>query len=635
MTFKIKSAEGLNTLVVILSLLAGLAGAQPIAQPLDVPYIGTLVLDVDLTDLDQKIMRVHETLPVQSGPLTLLYPRWLPGTHSPTGAVSLLAGLQITANGKTIEWKRDPVDVFAFHLVVPAGVNSLDIVFQHLSPISRASGRVVMTPEIIGLQWNTVVLYPAGFYDSAIQTRASVKLPAHWQHASALDVAQRSGNRLDFKPVSLERLVDSPLWAGKHMRRIELDARASAPVFLSVFADTAAQLEATPEHIDAHKQLVLQADAAFGSRHFARYEFLLAISEHFSGIGLEHSESSENAVRLGYFTEWKKTSAGRDLLPHEFAHSWNGKFRRPADLWTANFNQPMQDSLLWIYEGQTQFWGFVLAARSGIVPLNDALDNLASTAAGLNGRSGRVWRNLQDTTNEPVISGRGPQDWRDWQRNEEYYTEGQMIWLDADSKIRELTQERKSLNDVATSFFGIRDGQVKTETYSFDDYVNALKAVVPLDWAEFLRQRLDTHSNTTILDGITRGGWKLAYTDKQSDHAKSVESTYKFTGFTYSLGFDLDKDGKFSSVRWDGPAFKAGLAANTQLVAVNSQVYTAELLREAITLAKDGRGIELLVKIDNRYKTVKIDYRDGLRYPKLERIEGTPDRLTALLSAVK
>ncbi len=635
MIFKIKLTVWMGVLVAALGLIAGFAQAQSIPVPLDQPYPGTLVLDVDLTDLDQKIMRVHETLPAQSGPLTLLYPRWLPGTHSPTGAVSRLAGLQIAGNGKTIEWKRDPVDVFAFHLVVPVGVNSLDIVFQHLSPISSASGRVVMTSEIIGLQWNTVVLYPAGFYDSAIQTQASVKLPANWQHASALDVAQRSDNRLDFKPVSLERLVDSPLWAGKHMRRIELDSRATAPVFLSVFADTAAQLEATPEHIDAHKQLVLQADAAFGSRHFARYEFLLAISEYFSGIGLEHSESSENAVRPGYFTEWKKTSAGRDLLPHEFAHSWNGKFRRPSDLWTANFNQPMQDSLLWIYEGQTQFWGFVLAARSGIVPLNDALDNLARTAAGLHGRSGRAWRNLQDTTNEPIISGRGPQDWRDWQRSEEYYNEGQMIWLDADSKIRELTQERKSLNDVATSFFGIRDGQVKTETYSFDDYVQALSAVVPLDWAQFLRQRLDTHSNTTILDGITRGGWKLVYTDKQSDHDKSVESTYKFTDYTFSLGFNLDKDGKFSSVRWDGPAFKAGLAVNTQLVAVNSQAYTAELLREAITQARNGSGIELLVKINNLYKTVKIDYRDGLRYPKLERIEGTPDRLTALLSARK
>jgi predicted metalloprotease with PDZ domain len=633
---------GTRLLALGLALYASLAGAQPtasqtprIAAPADTPYLGPIAIDVDLTDLDRRIMHVRETLPVKPGALTLLYPRWLPGKHSPAGAVTGMAGLQITANGKPLEWIRDPVDVYAFHLQVPEGVKALNIAFQHLSPVTPSTGRVVMTQEIIGLQWNTVVLYPAGHYASAIQTQASAKLPGGWQTATALDVAKREGDRIVLQPTSLERLVDSPLWAGKYTKRMALDAAGKAPVYLTLFADAPAHLEVAPEQLAAHQQLVRQADALFGARHFARYEFLLALSERFSGIGLEHAESSENAVSPNFFTEWKKKETGaRAQLPHEYVHSWNGKFRIPADLWTPNFNVPMQGSLLWMYEGQTQYWGFVLAARSGMVSLAESLDSLAMTAASLDTRNGRAWRNLQDTTTDPVVSGRGPVDWADWQRREEYYTEGQMVWLDADTKIRELTQGAKSLNDAAKLFFGVEDGRVTALTYTMDDVVKALHTVVPFDWAGFLRQRLDSHSNATLLDGITRGGWKLVFTDKQSDAAKASEATRRTADFAYSLGLAVDKDGKLTGIKWGGPAFKAGLTASMQLVAVNSESYKAELLREAISKAKDGSGVELLVKIDDRYKTVKLDYRGGLRYPKLERIAGTPDRLTDILTGM-
>ena len=636
-------------LALALSSAAGFALSQTTAptasaihatpKPLNTPYIGTLAVEVDLTDLDRKIMQVRQVIPVAAGPLTLLYPQWLPGTHSPRGRVQRLSGLQITADGKPLAWTRDPVDVFAFHVTVPSGVASLNVVFQHLSPVTGASERVVITPEIIGLQWNAVVLYPAGHYASAIAVKASAKLPTDWKMASALDLvkreAMRTGDWYEFKPVSLETLVDSPLWAGKHFKRIELDTKNRAPVYLNVFADTAAQLEATPEQIEAHKQLVTQADGVFASRHFARYEFLLAISDTFSGIGLEHSESSENGVRAGYFIDWKKTSAGRTLLPHEYVHSWVGKFLRPADLWTPNYNVPMQDSLLWIYEGQTQYWGHVLAARSGIVPMADSLDSLAYTAAALNGRSGRAWRNLQDTTNEPIVSQRTRLDWPDWQRREDYYDEGLLIWLDTDTKIRELTAESKSLNDVAKAFFGVEDGRVAALTYTFEDYVQALNGVAPFDWASFLRERLDAKTNTTVLDGIKRGGWKLVFTDVQSEYAKGVEGAFRFTDFSYSLGFSLDRDAKFNRIQWEGPAFKAGLTEGVQLVAVNGMSYKADELRTAIKEAKDGRGIELLVKNGERYKTVKIDYREGQRFPKLERVDSSPDRLTRVLSPVK
>jgi predicted metalloprotease with PDZ domain len=620
-----------------------LAQAQPpsspraIPAPQEVPYAGTLQLDVDLTDLDHRVMQVRETLPVKPGPLTLLYPHWLPGAHNPGGSVSKLAGLQITANGTPLEWKRDTLDVYAFHVDVPAGVSTLDLSYQYLSPITQANGRVVMTPEIIGLQWISVLLYPAGHASDSIQVQANAKLPAGWQTGTALDVAKRDGDHVAFKPLSLERLVDSPMWAGKYTKRIALDETpGKAPVYLNLFADAPSSLDAQPEHIAAHKALIQQTDKLYGSRHFARYEFLLAMSENFSGIGLEHSESSENGVGLTYFTEWKKNSLGRDLLSHEMTHSWNGKYRRPADLSTPNLNVPMQDSLLWVYEGQTQYWGHVLAARSGLVPLQDALDSLAYTAAGENARAGRQWRNLQDTTNEPIISQRSHLDWGDWQRREEYYVEGQLVWLDADTKIRELSKGAKSLNDVAKAFFGVEDGRVKVLTYTFDDYVKALNAVAPYDWAGFLRQRLDGHSNANLLDGITRGGWKLTFTDKQSEYGKAMEMGRRGnTDFSYSLGFDLDHDGKLSNLKWGGPAFKAGMTASMQLLAVNGYAYKAEGLREAITHAKDGSGIELLVKFENRYRTFKIDYRDGQRYPKLERVADKPDLLTAILSPMK
>ena len=611
--------------------------ARIIAAPQNLAYPGELQVEVDLTDLERKIMEVREVLPVSPGPLTLLYPRWLPGTHRPMGEVRRMAGLQISANGKPLAWLRDPVDVHAFHVDVPQGVSSLSLRFQHLSPLLSAEAnnlRIVMTPEIVGLQWDTVLLYPAGHQASAIQVRASAKLPAGWTYATALDQGAREGDRVEFNPVSLETLVDSPLWVGKHTRRIELGKVGAAPVFLTLFADAPASLLATAEQIKPHEALVRQAHSLFQARHFPRYEFLLALSENFSGIGLEHSASSENALRPGFFTDWSRGSGARTLLPHEFAHSWNGKFRRPADQWTLNFNVPMQDSLLWVYEGQTEYWGLVLAARAGLVPLADTLDTLAQLAASLEQRSGRAWRNLQDTTNEPVLSLRARLDWRNWQRGEDYYGEGALLWLDVDTRIRELSNGQRSLNDFARDFFGLHDGRVEPLTYRFEDVVRALDTVARDDWAGFLRRRLDSHDGAGLLDGIRRAGWTLLFTDKESEQAKARES-FRGTDFSHSLGFDVTSEGKLSNLHWGGPAFQAGLNGAMQLVAVNGIAYKAELLREAITQAKDGRSVELLLKEADRYRTVKIDYRGGLRYPKLERINDTPDRLSEILAALK
>ena len=404
------------------------------------------------------------------------------------------------------------------------------------------------------------------------------------------------------------------------------------PVRLNVFADRADLLETKPAQIDAHRALVAQAYKLFNSRHYDHYDFLLALSDRLGAGGLEHHRSSENGTAPTFFTEWDKNPDTRELMPHEYAHSWNGKFRRPADLWTANLNVPMRDSLLWVYEGQTQYWGYVLSARAGLVTKEQALDELARTAAVYQHRPGREWKSLQDTTNDPIIASRRPIPWRSWQRSEDYYLEGELVWLDADTLIRELSNGQKSLDDFARAFFGIDDGKWTPVTYTFDDVVNALNAVEPHDWAAFLRARLETHGEAPF-DGLARGGYTLTFSDKASDYFTKTEARRKIADFTFSLGFIVGRESKLVDVLWNGPAYAAGLTVGTQLVAVNGVAYEKDRLRDVIKAAKTDPGaIEFIVKNGDRYTTVRIDYHDGLRYPHLIRNESVPARLDDILA---
>jgi predicted metalloprotease with PDZ domain len=642
--------------LLVISPLAGPAFAQnenqsqplpaaptpEIPAPVDTPYPGTIKLAVDATDLARGVFAVHETVPVSGpGPLTLLYPKWLPGNHSPTGPIDKLAGLIVTAGGKRIEWRRDPVDVYAFHIDAPAGVNALDLDFQFLSPVSDREGRVVMTPQMLNVEWNTVVLYPAGYYSRDIKVDASVKLPDGFTPATALEDASGAatpgaGGTVAYKTTTLNTLVDSPLIAGKYYARFDLDPGGPARVSLDVIADRPDLLAAKPEQIAAHRALVQQAYKTFGSHHYDHYDFLFSLSDRMGGEGLEHHQSSEDGTIPKYFTDWDKTEAGRDLLAHEYTHSWDGKFRRPADLWTPNFNVPMRDSLLWVYEGQTQYWGYVLAARSGLLTKQQALDAIAYTAATYDARVGRSWRALEDTTNDPILSQRRPLSWLSWQRDEDYYSEGQLAWLDADTLIREKTGGKKSLNDFAKAFFGVDNGSFVTRTYDFDDVVAALNGVVVYDWAGFLHQRLEGHGPGAPLDGVARGGYQLAFTDTPTDYFTSVESERKATNLMFSIGFTVGKDGSLSEVLWDGPAFKAGLTQETTLVAVNGEAYDPDTLKDAIKAAKATTApIVLLVKDKDEYRTVLIDYHGGLRYPRFERVAGTPARLDDILTPLK
>jgi predicted metalloprotease with PDZ domain len=605
--------------------------------PQDTPYPGLLKVQVDATDLDHHIYRVHETIPVaEPGPMTLLYPQWLPGNHGPSGPMKNVGGIVFRANGKVVPWMRDPVDVYAFHIDVPQGATSIDLDFDLLTAVAGDEGRIVITPEMLSLQCINLAMYPAGHFARRIEIEPSVRFPEGWTPFSALETDGVEGGVTRYKAVDFDTLADSPMIAGRYAKQIDLDPGGPARVSLDVIADRPELLETTLQEVDIHRALVQQAYKLYGSHHYNHYDFLFSLSDGMGGNGLEHHRSSEDGTVPDYFTGWAKNPAARDLLAHEYTHSWNGKFRRPADLWTPNFNVPMRGSLLWVYEGQTQYWGYVLSGRSGLLTKQEALDALAVTAATYAYRVGREWRDVEDTTNDPIMASRRPQPWTSFQRSEDYYSEGQLVWLDADTLIRQRSGGKRSLDDFAKIFFGIDNGSWTPVAYTFDDIVAALNKVEPYDWGTFLNERINEVAPRPPLDGLARGGWRLTYTETPTEYLMSAEMRRKRMDFTYSIGLVFAREGDIVGVQWDGPAFKAGLTIGNKVIAVNGIAYDVDRLKEAITEAKKAPGpIDLLIKAGDHYKTVAIDYHGGLRYPRLERIEGTPDLLSAIYAPRK
>jgi predicted metalloprotease with PDZ domain len=540
--------------------------------------------------------------------------------------------LKITAAGKPVKWTRDTADVYAFHVDVPSGAEALNIEAQYLTPVESSQGGAAITREMLRLNWYAAALYPAGHFARQIQVEARLTLPIGWEFGTALEPASTNSGVTAFKTVSFETLLDSPVIAGKYFKKIDLDPGGRSRVTLNVMADEPEFLNVTPKVLEIHRELVKQADKLYGARHFDHYDFLLSLSDRLATSGIEHQRSSSNGVEPKYFTTWDTAFISRDLLAHEYNHSWNGKYRRPADLWTPNFNVPMRDSLLWVYEGQTQYYGQVLQARAGFLTREQALDSLAATAATYDARAGRNWRNLQDTTNDPIIARRRAIPWTSWQRSEDYYSEGQLLWLEVDTLIRQLSGNRRSLDTFARAFFGINDGDWGQVTYTFEDIVNGLNAVEPHDWRAFLRQRLDETSPRAPLDGLERGGYRLIYTETPTDIAKANESRRKVTDLTFSLGAVVDSTGKITSVMWDGPIFRAGLSSDVQIVAVNNIAFDGEKLKAAVKATKgNGPPVELLIKQGDRYSSIRLDYHEGLRYPRLERINGTRALLDNIL----
>jgi len=628
-------------LAVSLTLASVAVGAKELHQsdvpsPVDTRYPGVLNINVNVSDTRQGIFEVHESFPVKAGKLTLLYPKWIPGDHSPTGPIAMLAGLKLSADGKPLMWTRDKYDVYAFHVDVPHGVTRLDAEFQYLSP---RHGGFELTDKLMDLAWSKVALYPAGHYTRDITIQPSLTLPADWQFGTALETESTSGSTTTFKPVTFNNLVDSPVYAGRYFKRLDLTPKGDAPVHLDIVADSAKDLETTPEQEQEHRNLAEQAVKLFGSHHYDHYDFLFSLSDTLAGNGLEHHQSSEDGLGADYFTDWDNGAPERDLLAHEYVHSWNGKFRRPADLWTPDFNVPMGDSLLWVYEGQTQYWGFVLTARAGMWSSQNFMDAMAMVAANYDlNREGFQWRTLEDTTNDPTAARREPLPYRSWQMSEEYYSAGQMMWLMVDAKLRELTHDQKSLDDFAKAFFGVNNGSYVTRTYTFDDIVAALNGVARYNWAGFLHDHVQS-LNPPLLDGLKASGWKLVYTDKPSDFEKQYggkASARHMFNFTWSIGLTVNKKGEVNDVRWNGPAFKAGISTGAEVVGVNGQEYSADALEQAITDAKTSEApIKLMTKYQGEFQNVEIDYHDGLKYPHLERIDGTPDYLSEIIAPKK
>ena len=593
--------------------------------PRDTPYPGTIRLEVDATDTTQRIYRVKETIPVaQAGRMTLLMPEWLPGNHAPRGQIEKLAGLTITANGQPVQWVRDPLDVYAFTIDVPQGATEIVVSFQFLSATQPNQGRVVITPKMLNLQWEQVSLYPAGYYTRQIPVQATVTYPAGWQAATALR-GKRTGDTVAYDVIDYEALQDSPVFAGEHFKAVDLGNN----VTLNIVADDADELVYTPEQIAKHKRLVDEAGALFGSYHFDHYDFLLAITDEMGGIGLEHHRSSENQVEPGYFKKWSDGEAllDRNLLPHEFTHSWDGKFRRPDLLWTPDFRTPMQDNLLWVYEGQTQFWGYVLGARSGLFTKQETLDAYAQIAAKLDTTVGRQWRPMEDTTHDPIISARRPKGWVSWQRSEDYYNEGLMIWLEADAIIRKQTRGAKGLDEFAKAFFGVKPGDWGELVYNRQDVINTLNGIAPYDWAGFFQTYVDSPTRETPKGGFTMGGYKLVYGDTPNAITKAAEGANKIVDQSYGIGLIVKNDGEISSVIWDSPAFKAGLLVGAKIVAVNGDEYSGDVFKAAI---KAKAPFQIILKKDKYYRTLSLDYSGGLRYPRLEKTgegEGSLDKL--------
>ncbi len=599
-----------------------------------------ITLSVDLRDAPKKILHAVEVIPVQPGPLTLVYPKWIPGEHMPSGPLLNEAGLFITGNGQQIAWQRDPVEMYSYHVTVPAGVSSLEIKQDFLATPSGGFTAGGSTSENLAvLSWNTVVLYPysgPSMHVSDVLLTPSITMPAGWHFGTALEPsASASDTQIAFKTVSLEKLIDSPVLTGRFFREVALAPELSPKHFLDMAADGPEDLALTQDHIDQFSKLVRETGELYKSRHYGSYHFLVTLSDQVSHFGLEHHQSSDDRVGPGDFVSDQAFVLFGELLPHEFTHSWNGKYRRPAGLATPNYQVPMVADLLWVYEGLTEYLGDVLAARCGIWTPDLYRARLAVTAAEYDQRPGRTWRPLEDTAREAQIDYNAGGGYDNWRRSaQDFYDEGELLWLDVDTNIRKLTDGKKSLNDFAAAFHGYGGNtDPKVVPYTFEDVVSTLNSVVKYDWAAFLHERLTSLAPHAPMGGILNGGYKLVYKDQPNAWAAMRDGQSGSVDFWYSLGLHVGASGTIGDVLHFGISDKAGLGPGMKIIAVNGREFSPDLLRTAIREAKGTSApIELIVVNTGFYRVVKLDYHDGERYPALERVQGTPNRLDDIIA---
>jgi predicted metalloprotease with PDZ domain len=622
--------------LLLLGAVAIVAPLSCIGQTDSKAPAGPVALTVRLLNPKQKILYVDEVMPVRPGPLTLYYPKYTPGDHAPDGPIGTMMGLEVTAGGQRIAWHRDEVDMFTFHLTVPADADRIDIRFQFAS-----DDRV--TPSLMGLEWNAVALYQADYPTKVQIYQPTLVIPAGWRYASALTTETSSDGRITFKPVPFNTLVDSPVIAGQYFREIDVTpAGSSVHRYLDMVGDTAGALAISDAQLAGYRHLVEQAQALFHSHHYDDYHFLLTLSDYVSRGGLEHHQSSDDRARSGtkMFADADHFMLDGSLLPHEYTHSWNGKFMRPAELWQPNFEIPEHAEMLWVYEGLTVYLGDMLTARSGLWSPDTWRDALAYRAAAMAHQTGREWRPLIDTTVAAQLVYGAPSEWSNWRRETDFYREGQLLWLAVDMKIRKLSQGRRSIDDFAQHFFGVDDGSFITHTYTSSDVATALNAVQPYDWASFLHNWLDGVGQQVPLEsGIEASGWRLVYTDQPSRYQNALENVGEGelegagVNAMFSVGLFLDRQGKVEDVLWNGPAFKAGLAPGMKLVAIDGQPYTAAVLRSEIDQAqKSGNPLQITAEGDGVTEVYTVHYDGGLKYPHLVRVPDETDTLQQILA---
>jgi predicted metalloprotease with PDZ domain len=596
----------------------------------------TVTIFVDATSAPRKIFHAKLKIPASAGDLTLYYPKWIPGEHAPDGPVVDLAGLKFTAGGKTLKWRRDLLDGFTIHVDVPAGENEVNAELDFLSPATFEGGFSAgssATDKLTIISWNQVLLYPKGWKSDDITYVASLKLPANWKYGTPLPIEKVHGDtEISFKPASLTTLVDSPVITGEFLKVVKL--ADDPPTEMDIAADSAAALEPPQEVWDHYKNLVVQANKLFGAHHYRDYHFLYTLSDHVAHFGLEHHESDDSRVDERGLVDETARKAEASLLPHEYVHSWNGKYRRPADLATPDYQQPMQDDLLWVYEGLTNYLGTVLTARSGLLTPEQSRDDLARTAAALDHTPGRAWRNLQDTVDAAPQLYFSPQAWHSWRRGVDFYDEDTLNWLWVDVIIRQQSKGAKSIDDFCHLFHGAPSTGPMVKPYTFDDVVSTLNQVVPYDWRGFWTERLTNHGPGAPLGGVEGSGWKVVYDETQSEMEHGIESSFHFVGAAYSIGLELREDGTITDTVEGMPAAEAGIGPGMKLVAVNGRKYSPEVLRAALKAGKGGNStLDLLIENTDYYKTYKIDYHGGEKYPHLVRDESKPDLLTEIYRA--
>jgi len=608
--------------------VAGVARAQTAAAPIR--------LIVDASQAPQKILHTHMEIPVKSGPLTLYYPEWIPGEHMPDGPIIQVAGMKFSGGGKPIAWRRDLVEMFSIHLDVPAGVSTLEADFDFLlsgAPSGFSAGASA-TASLDVLSWNQVLLYPKGLPAKDIIFAPSLRLPADWKFGTALPIAKQEGDKIEFAPVALTTLVDSPVISGRYYRAIQLTPGQTPSHEIDIAADSSAALAMTPETQLQLHNLVAEAYALFGARHYRDYHFLLTLSDDVAHFGLEHHESSDDRTTERSLIDESERVEFATLLPHEYVHSWNGKYRRPAGLATADYQQPMKDDLLWVYEGLTEYLGEVLTARSGLQTPQQWRDDFAELVATYEHRPGRDWRPLQDTADAAPFLYDAGNEWSNWRRGTDFYEEGELLWLDVDETLRTITKDKKSINDFCKIFHGGSSGQPELKPYTFEDVVATLNTVAPYDWAGFLRARLDGVATKTPNEVIEKSGWKLVYTDQPNEILAMEEALARRANFDFSAGFTASDDGVVGDVIHGGPAYNAGIGPGMKIVAVNGAQYTPEGMRGAIDAAKVATApIQLIVANGAQFRTYSVDYHGGLRYAHIERDESKPDYLGEITHA--